>query len=91
MSGMSLPVLLACLWCIAANLAGLLPSKRKHWPAAYVLITLGLPVLAWVYIEDGIVHGLIFTLAGVSILRWPVRYLVRWFGSWGRPGVTNGP
>ncbi|MCV6592487.1 MAG: DUF2484 family protein [Silicimonas sp.] len=75
---MSLSFLLACLWCVAANLIGLLPSKRKHWPAAYGLIALGLPLLAWVYRNDGLVIGVIFTLAGASILRWPLRYLARW-------------
>lgn len=74
---MSAPVTLACLWCIAANLIGLLPSKHKHWPSAYVLIAFGLPLLVWVYLHDGWITGVIFTLAGASILRWPLRYLIR--------------
>ncbi len=74
----SSPVLLAFLWCILANVIAMFPSKHKHWPSAYVLITFGVPILVWVYVSDGIVFGLIFTLAGVSILRWPVRYLLRW-------------
>ena len=54
------------------------PSKHHHWPAAYVLMTFGLPILGWVYWVEGWIFGLIFTLAGMSILRWPVRYLFRW-------------
>ena len=76
---MSPPVMLALLWCVVANVTAMFPSKHKHWPAAYVLITFGLPILAWVYWEAGVMAGLLFTVAGASILRWPVRYLFRWF------------
>lgn len=75
---MSGPVLLACLWCVLANVIAMFPSKHKHWPAFYVLMAFGLPILAWVFVSDGWVFGMIFTLAGVSIFRWPVRYLLRW-------------
>ena len=75
---MSAPVLLACLWCILANVIAILPSKHHHWPSAYVLMTFGVPILGWVYWNDGLIMGLIFTVAGMSILRWPVRYLARW-------------
>ncbi len=74
----SVPVVLAFLWCVLANLIGMLPSKHKHWPSFYVLVTFGVPILAWVYASDGVVFGMIFTLAGISIFRWPVRYLLRW-------------
>ena len=75
---MSSPMLLALLWCVVANVTAMFPSKHKHWPAAYVLITFGLPILAWVYWESGFIIGLLFTIAGASVLRWPVRYLLRW-------------
>lgn len=75
---MSLPFVLACLWCIAANFAGMLPSRHSHWPAAYTLIAIGLPILVWLWIEDGPWLALVFLIAGMSILRWPVRYLWRW-------------
>lgn len=77
---MSSPLMLACLWCVLANVIGMLPSKHKHWPSAYVLITFGVPILGWVFWSDGILTGLIVLAAAVSILRWPVRYLLRWFG-----------
>ncbi len=76
---MSASVLLACAWCVLANFIGMFPSKHKHWPSAYVLMTFGLPLLVWVFVADGWVFGLIFTVAAMSILRWPVVYLLRWF------------
>ncbi len=67
-----------CIWAVAANFAGMLPSSRNHWPAAYVLIVTGLPVLVWVFWAKGALWGLICLAAAVSILRWPVMYLGRW-------------
>lgn len=76
---MSLPVVLALLWLVTANVIGMFPSpKRQHWPSAYVLIFVGLPLLAWLVVTDGMVAGLVFLVAAASILRWPVRYLFRW-------------
>ncbi|MEM9970106.1 MAG: DUF2484 family protein [Pseudomonadota bacterium] len=75
---MNLSLSLALGWLVAANVAGMFPSKRKHWPAAYVLITCGLPILGLVYWEHGWwVAGLVL-LAACSILRWPVLFLFRW-------------
>ena len=75
---MSGAVFMACLWCVSANGDVSRETSQSHWPAAYVLMTFGIPILAWVYWVDGPVFGAIFTLAGMSILRWPVRYLARW-------------
>lgn len=75
---MTLSLILACLWVIAASVAGMLPSKRSHWPAAFVLIATGLPLLGFVWVENGWLIALLFLAAAVSILRWPVMYLGRW-------------
>ncbi|MEQ8923301.1 MAG: DUF2484 family protein [Roseovarius confluentis] len=75
---MSLSLILACLWCVVANVIAMFPSKHSHWPAAYVLIALGLPLLGFVVWQNGVWVGLIVLAAAASILRWPVRYLVRW-------------
>ena len=75
---MTIPFVLACLWCIAANFAAMVPSRRSHWPAAFVLLASGIPILIWLYFENGPWFALIFLAAGVSMLRWPVLYLVRW-------------
>ena len=68
----------AALWAVTANLIAMLPSKRGHWPAAWALIAVGIPLVGWVTYENGPVVGLVVLAAGVSILRWPVRFLLRW-------------
>lgn len=75
---MSLSLIFALGWLIAANVIGMFPSRHKHWPAAYGLITVGLPLLAWVFWQNGVWIGLLVLVAAASILRWPVRYLFRW-------------
>lgn len=75
---MSLSLILAFGWLVLANVIGMFPSKHKHWPAAYVLITVGVPLLGWVFWENGVWIGLLVFAAAASILRWPVRYLIRW-------------
>lgn len=75
---MSLSTILACFWALAANLIAMLPSRRNHWPAAYGLIALGVPILGLVTYQHGPWLGLLVMAAGVSILRWPALYLMRW-------------
>ncbi len=75
---MSLSLILACLWVVAATITALIPSKRHHWPQAYVLIAIGLPILGFVIYENGPLAGLFVFIAGASILRWPLIYLWRW-------------
>ena len=75
---MNLSLIAACLWAIAANVSAMFPSKRKHWPAAIVLIVAGIPILGWVTFENGPLWGLLALAAGMSVLRWPVVYLWRW-------------
>lgn len=75
---MTLSLALACLWALIANVIAMFPSKRNHWPAAYGLIAVGIPLLGFVTYENGPWWGLAVMLAGASILRWPVRYLWRW-------------
>jgi hypothetical protein len=68
----------ACLWLIAANVIGMMPSRDHHWRAAYALIALGLPLLGWVVWDNGPWIGLVVLAMAASILRWPVRFLWRW-------------
>ena len=75
---MNASVILACLWVVVACVIAMFPSRRHHWPAAYVLIAVGIPILGYVTYENGPWIGLIALFAGASILRWPVRYLWRW-------------
>lgn len=73
-----LSLIAALLWLVAANVLAMIPSRDNHWRRAYFLIALGVPLLGWVTYENGPWVGLICLAAGVSVLRWPVRYLGRW-------------
>ncbi|SPH18711.1 hypothetical protein DEA8626_02253 [Defluviimonas aquaemixtae] len=75
---MSQSLVLACLWAVIATVTAILPSRDRHWRAAYVLIALGIPIVGWVTFENGPWIGLIVLAAGASILRWPLVYLWRW-------------
>lgn len=74
----SWPILAALLWLILANVTGMIPSRRKHWPQAYGLIALGLPIAAWLTWAEGALPGALFVVAGLSVLRWPARFVLRW-------------
>lgn len=75
---MSLSLILAALWALAANVLALIPSRDNHWRRAYILIALGIPLLGYVIYENGPWWGAAVLLAGISVLRWPVIYLSRW-------------
>jgi hypothetical protein len=74
----NLSITLACIWVVVACIGAMFPSKKSHWPFAYGLIAIGIPVLGFVTYQNGPWVGLAAMLAGASILRWPVRYLWRW-------------
>lgn len=75
---MTLSLLLACLWALAANVLAMLPSRDNYWTRAYWLIGVGIPLLGYVTFENGPWLGLFVLIAGMSMLRWPVIYLSRW-------------
>jgi len=74
---MSVALVAACLWILAASLISLLPSRDRHWRAAYGLVAIGIPILGWVTYSNGPLWGSLALVAGVSILRWPTVYLWR--------------
>ncbi len=75
---MNVPLALACLWLILANVTAMLPTRDHHWRAAYLLITVGVPLLGWVTLSNGPYWGMAILVAGASVLRWPLIYLWRW-------------
>ncbi|MCI2393480.1 DUF2484 family protein [Aliiroseovarius sediminis] len=75
---MTLSLILACFWAVAAQVVALFPSRHHHWPAAYILIAVGIPLLGFVVYENGPLVGGLVLIAAMSILRWPVIYLIRW-------------
>jgi hypothetical protein len=64
-------LILACVWALVACLVGMGP-QRFHWPAAWVLIATGIPLLGYVTVQSGPVWGLVCLVAGASVLRWPL-------------------
>lgn len=74
---MTTSLVLACLWAVVASVIAMLPT-RIHWPAAYALIAVGIPILGYVTYQNGPILGFIVLAAGVSVLRWPVLFLFRW-------------
>lgn len=74
---MNLPLTCALLWLFFANVIAMFPSRDHHWRAAYVLITIGIPLLGWVTYTQGPLLGLLFLAGGASVLRWPLIYLWR--------------
>ena len=75
---MTLSLTLACAWAVLANVIAMFPSRRQHWPAAWGLIAVGIPILGFVTYENGPLVAIVVAAAGMSILRWPVIYLTRW-------------
>ena len=75
---MSYGLILACIWALAANVIAMTPSKDHHWRNAYMLISIGIPIVGLVTWQNGPFVGLLVLAGGMSILRWPVIYLGRW-------------
>ncbi len=74
---MTLSLILACIWAVVACAIAMMP-RRFHWPGAVGLIATGIPLLGFVTWQNGAVLGLVFLLAGMSVLRWPLLHLGRW-------------
>ncbi len=74
---MSPSLVAVCLWLVVANVIAMLPSRDHHWRAAYMLISIGIPILGWVTYENGPWIGMLALAAGSSVLRWPLIYLWR--------------
>ncbi|WP_137699802.1 DUF2484 family protein [Marimonas lutisalis] len=73
---MSLPLLLGCLWVVAATVVAFLPMRRQYAPGIALLIAAP-ALIVWI----GFTHGMWIAVAGlaafVSMFRNPLRYLWR--------------
>lgn len=69
------PVILIGLWVLLAFALAAFPSTDNHWRRAYILMTIGFPLLAWIFWEYGLFYGLLGLAVGVSVLRWPAYHL----------------
>lgn len=75
---MSLSVVFALIWLVVVNVRGMFPSRDHHWRFAYGMMGLGVPLLVFLWWENGFWYALVaFVLAG-WIMRWPVIYGWRW-------------
>jgi hypothetical protein len=83
---MTISLALGCVWIVVANAIAMLPSKRNHWPQAWGLIAVGIPLLGYIAYENGPWWGLAALFAGASILRWPIRRFSGW--AWGKLSTT---
>ena len=75
---MTTSLVLSFVWLILANVLAMIPSNDDHWRRAYFLIAVGLPLWVWLLIQDGPFVAIVVLAAAESVLRWPVRYLLRW-------------
>ncbi len=74
---MSVSLVLALIWLVAANVIAMLPSRSGHRVPAFALIVIGIPLLGLVTWQNGPFAGLLALVAGASVLRWPLIYLSR--------------
>lgn len=75
---MTLSFLLLCIWALVANILALIPSKRHHWPQAYALLAVGLPLLAYVLYDNEWTLKVVSLAIWLSVMRWPILYGYRW-------------
>lgn len=75
---MTVSLVLAAVWALAANVLAMLPSPDNHWRRAYILIGLGIPLLGYVTVQNGPWIGMAVLAGGMSVLRWPLICLARW-------------
>ncbi len=75
---MSSGIILACIWAVVSNVLAMTPSKDYHWRNAYILIAVGIPIVGLVTWQHGPWVGMLVLAGGMSVLRWPVIYLMRW-------------
>jgi hypothetical protein len=84
---MSAPLILACLWALAAPVTAFLPMRFQIVPGLALLAAAPV-LLVWI----GIVHGAVFGLLGLagflSMFRRPLFYIVRRLMR--RGGATGG-
>ena len=73
---MSLPLLMGCLWVIAATITALLPMKKQMVPGMTLLV-LAPVLLLWI----GLAHGWLWVALGLfafgSMFRRPLLYFAR--------------
>ncbi|GAA6207221.1 hypothetical protein NBRC116601_05140 [Cognatishimia sp. WU-CL00825] len=75
---MSYSIIAALIWMVLANIRAMFPSRDNHWRFAYIMMAFGVPILIWVFLENGPYVAAILLVGAMWVMRWPVIYLVRW-------------
>lgn len=73
---MSLPLILSCLWVVAASIVAFLPMRLQFVPGL-VLLLLAPGLILWVGASHGWLWSIPAALALISMFRRPLGYLVR--------------
>ena len=73
---MSLSLLSACLWVLAATLVAFLPFRAQFPPGIALLIAAPF-LLGWIAWDHGIVLAAVGTIGFLSMFRNPLCYLLR--------------
>jgi len=73
---MSLPVVLSCLWVLAAALVALLPMRRQFAPG-FVLLAMVPVLIVWLAVTYGAWAGLAIFMVFISMFRRPLIYLAK--------------
>ena len=73
---MTLSLILACLWVLAAALVAMLPMRRQFLPGG-TLLFLAPALIVVIWWENGALFGLAAFLGFLSMMRNPLRYLLR--------------
>jgi Protein of unknown function (DUF2484) len=73
---MSVPLILGCVWVIAAAATAMLPMRRQMVPGVALLVAAPV-LLVWIAIAHGWVWLAVGLFAFVSMFRNPLLYFVR--------------
>ena len=73
---MSLSLIFAALWVLAATVTAMLPMRHQYLPGVTLLIAVP-ALLIWIAVDHGIWIALACLLAVVSMMRNPLRYLLK--------------
>jgi hypothetical protein len=73
---MSLPLLLGCLWVVAATVTALLPMHRQMVPG-FTLLVVAPVLLLWIGLEHGWLWLAFAAFAFASMFRRPLVYMLR--------------
>lgn len=73
---MSLSLLLACLWVLAATAVAFLPIRAQYPPGIFLLVAAPV-LLVWLALDHGVLLAGLGVLGFASMFRNPLIYLAR--------------